>query len=48
MFEYGSLPSRQRMMPKIELFVLMLLEFGDFKMLTYEIRLSELNGVLYM
>ena len=47
-FEYVFLPSRQRMMPKIVLFVLLLSEFGDFKMLTYETRLSESNGVLYM
>ena len=46
--EYGSLPPRERMMPKIVLFVLLLSEFGDFKMLTYETRLAESNGVLYM
>ena len=46
--EYGSLPLRERMMPKIVLFVLMLSEFGGFKMLTYETRLAESNGVLYM
>ena len=46
--EYWSLQSRERMMPKIVLFVLLLSEFGDFKMLTYETRLPESNGVLYM
>ena len=46
--EYGSLLSRERMMPKIVLFVLLLSEFGDFKMLTYETRLSKSNGVIYM
>ena len=45
--EYGSLLSRERMMPKIVLFVLLLSEFEDFKMLTYETRLTESNGVLY-
>ena len=48
MIEYGSLTLRERMMPKIVLFVLLLSEFGDFKMLTYETILAESNGVLFM
>ena len=47
-FEYGRLPLRKRMMPKIVLFVLLLSEFGDFKMLTYETRRSESIRVLYI
>ena len=43
--EYGSLPSCERMMPKIVLFVLLLPEFGYFKLSTYETRLAESNGV---
>ena len=46
--ENRSLPSHKRMMPKIVLFVLLLSEFGDFKMLTYETRLAGSNGILYM
>ena len=44
-FEYGSLPLRQRMMPKIVLFVLLLSEFGYLRCLP--MKQDSLNRMVY-